>query len=234
MTDFDLKIVMKILGSSGKRLGNIARCYQGEVNLTLHKKFLRKNRGSYAPMIKGAAIQRYLLLEHMSQGEIEFLDSHAFLKNNEAPKSKHHRVDRIVMQGITGVNEHVRLKATILGKGVFCGHSVNYITMKDNTYSKQYILGMLNSKLYNWFFKLFSTNSNVNSYEVENLPIPPLNKSQEEIISLVDNIFSITKGDDYLASTIKQAEVKEYERRIDQIIYGLYELTPKEIEVIES
>ena len=100
MSDSDLRIVMKMMGSKQKRIGDIGKCYEGEINLTFHKKFLRRNNGSYAPMVKGAAIQKYLLLKQMSQGEIEFLDSSAFMKNNQSPKSKHHKLSRVVMQGI--------------------------------------------------------------------------------------------------------------------------------------
>jgi Alw26I/Eco31I/Esp3I family type II restriction m6 adenine DNA methyltransferase len=234
MTDFDLRIVMKMLGGKTKRIGDIGRCYEGEINLTFHKKFLRRNKGSYAPMIKGAAIQRYLLLKQMSQGEIEFLDSSAFMRDNKSPKSKHHQLARVVMQGITGVNEEIRLKMTILDKGVFCGNSVNYILIKDNKYSEEYVLGILNSRLLNWYFKLFSTNSNVNGYEVDSLPIRIPKHGSEEVINLVDRILAVTKDEDYLTNPAKQASVKEYEHQIDQMVYQLYGLTPEEIAVVEG
>jgi hypothetical protein len=50
----------------------------------------------------------------------------------------------------------------------------------------------------------------------------------------VGRILSITDDEDYLKNTDKQAMVKAYEKRIDKIVYELYELTPKEIKVIED
>ena len=132
------------------------------------------------------------------------------------------------------MNEKVRLKMTILDKGVFCGNSVNYILIKDTKYSEKYVLGILNSRLLNWYFKLFSTNSNVNGYEVDSLPILVATHSSEDVINLVDQILAITKNEDYLSNPAKQAKVKELERQIDQQVYQLYELTPEEIAIVEG
>jgi len=37
-----------------------------------------------------------------------------------------------------------------------------------------------------------------------------------------------------MSRDIKQAKVKEYEQQIDQLVYKLYDLTDKEIEIIEK
>jgi Alw26I/Eco31I/Esp3I family type II restriction m6 adenine DNA methyltransferase len=233
MTDTDLVIVKHLLRNAPTRLSDFGRCYEGEVNLTFHKKFL-SSKDSLAPMIKGAAIQRYQILEEMSQGDIQYLNSMAFLKYNTSPKSKHHKFKRIVMQGITGVNEAVRLKMTIINSGIFCGNSVNYILIEDPSLQQEYLLALLNSRLMNWFFKLFSTNSNVNGYQVDNLPIAKPGTSGTKIVAKVNEILSITKDENYLSSPIKQAKVEELQAHIDQMVYDLYGLRPEEIAVVEG
>ena len=51
----------------------------------------------------------------------------------------------------------------------------------------------MNSNLMNWYFKIFSTNSNVNGYEVNNFPIPNNERrEQKSFDEIVDKIFSIT------------------------------------------
>jgi hypothetical protein len=185
-------------------------------------------------MIKGAAIQRYQLLEEMSQGEIQYLNSTVFLKDNTSPKSKHHKFRRIVMQGITGVNETVRLKMTIINSGIFCGNSSNYILIEDSNLQEEYLLALLNSRLMNWYFKLFSTNSNVNGYQVDNLPTAKPGTYGDKIAAKVNEILGITKDADYLSNPAKQAKVKELERQIDQMVYELYGLTPEEKAVVEG
>jgi len=39
---------------------------------------------------------------------------------------------------------------------------------------------------------------------------------------------------DYLQNSTKQAQVKEYEKQIDQMVYDLYGLTKEEIKIIEE
>src|SRR5699024_12047436 len=50
----------------------------------------------------------------------------------------------------------------------------NFITVEenDNNITLYYLLGLLNSKLLNWYFKLFSSNNHINNYELDMLPIP--------------------------------------------------------------
>ena len=66
---------------------------------------------------------------------------------------------------------------------------------------------------------------------------PLLNPSEEEqkpLIKLVDKILNITKSEDYLQNPSKKRQVQEYEKQIDQLVYKLYSLTPKEIKTIEK
>lgn len=138
------------------------------------------------------------------------------------------------MQGITGVNEAVRLKMTIIDNGIFCGNSANYILIEDSSLQQEYLLALLNSRLMNWYFKLFSTNSNVNGYQVDNLPIAKPGTYGTKIVAKVHEILAVTKDADYVSNLAKQSKVKEYERQIDQLVYELYELTPEEIAVVEG
>jgi hypothetical protein len=67
------------------------------------------------------------------------------------------------------------------------------------------------------------------------LPIKTSKKTEQKpLIDFVNNIFSITKDDDYLQNPAKQAQVKEYESQIDQMVYQLYGLTEYEIKIVEG
>ena len=65
---------------------------------------------------------------------------------------------------------------------------------------------------------------------------PLLNPSEEQkpLIKLVDKILNIIKSEDYLQNPSKKRQVQEYEKQIDQLVYKLYSLTPKEIKTIEG
>ena len=58
--------------------------------------------------------------------------------------------------------------------------------------------------------------------------------TQLKLFLIVDQILSMTQTEDYLGSPEKQAIVNDLEKKIDQLVYTLYELTPEEIEVIQG
>ena len=106
--------------------------------------------------------------------------------------------------------------------------------------SLKYLLSYLNSKLCLFYFKLICNSSGMDTiqwkkFAMEKIPVVKLlDKEQKSLIQLVDQILSITKDDDYLDNPNKQAKVKRLEKEIDQLVYKLYELTPKEIEIVEG
>lgn len=202
------------------------KCYEGELNMTFHKHFF--NDDSSNPVIlKGAAIQRYYITYKMSQGKIEYLDEDWYLSENTSEKSRHHEVERIAMQGMTGANDKIRLVMTIVPPGVYLANSCNYI-LPTQELPASYLLGLLNSKLLNWYFRCFSTNSNVNGYEVEDFPMPKATEQQKQaIISLVDKIFNAKRSD-------LSTDTSALEQEIDRLVYALYGLTEEEVEVVEK
>ena len=115
------------------RLSAVGHCYTGEIDLTHNKQYLSDNRND-AVLLKGAIIDRYRIRENMSQGEILFLNSRRYLRENHGNRSEHHKNRRIVMQGITGVNERIRLKMTLADEGAFCANSVNYVALRDSRF----------------------------------------------------------------------------------------------------
>jgi Alw26I/Eco31I/Esp3I family type II restriction m6 adenine DNA methyltransferase len=227
MSQEEVDIILKVYRQS-KKFSEIGHCFTGEVDLTLGKGYLDKNSKN-AVLIKGAIIDKYLIRKEMSQGEIMFLDSKRYLSENKGEKSSHHQLVRIVMQGITGVNENVRLKMAMIQPNTFCGNSANYMIFENPSENLSYYLGLLNSTLLNFIFSKFSTNSNVNGYEVDNLPHPKnIDKtSKDQVAKLVERI---------LAAKAKnpQADTSKLEEEIDQLVYQLYGLTEEEIKIVEG
>ena len=202
------------------------KCYEGELNMTFHK-YLFNNNPSNPTILKGAAIQRYYITYNMSQGEIEYLDEKRFLLHNNTEKAYHHEIERLAMQGMTGANDKIRLVMTIVPRGVYLANSCNYIIPTEKLPAK-YLLGLMNSRLMNWYFRCFSTNSNVNGYEVENFPMPIDNTAiKSGIIELVNSILHQKEHD-------ISADTSTLEHQLDRLVYQLYNLTPEEITIIEQ
>ena len=128
------------------------------------------------------------------------------------------------MQGITGINEKTRLKMSLCTKS-YCANSVNYCVFNSNEVSIPYALALLNSKLLNFIFKLQSTNSNVNGYEVNNLPIA-ISSNKTKYEDLVNKVLTYRR-DDNINSALK------IENLIDLLVYRLYGLTYNEVLIVD-
>jgi len=233
LAEADLNFLTKIFKKSEK-IETFAHCYTGEIDLSLNKDLLTTNPCD-AEMIKGAIIDKYVKRKKMSQGEILYLNSAKYLDNNTSEKATHYKKERIVMQGITGVNEKIRLKMTYLPSNIFCANSVNYIIFDRHEIKPKYVLAVLNSKLLNYIFKKFSTNSNVNGYEVDALPVKfSDDNTQNKLIEVVDKILGLTQNEAYFENKVNQELVKEQEKIIDQLVYKIYNLTQEEIDMVEG
>ncbi|HEY4715621.1 MAG TPA: TaqI-like C-terminal specificity domain-containing protein, partial [bacterium] len=121
----------------------------------------------------------------------------------------------------------------------FASADVYFVTPKDISIELKYVLSLLNSKLY-YIWLYFRGKRKGEMLELLYTPLTeiPIKKiakiEQKPFIALVDKILAITKDDDYLTNSTKQAKVKEYERQIDQMVYKLYGLTDEEIKIVEG
>ena len=131
------------------------------------------------------------------------------------------------MQGMTGANDKRRLIMTIVPAGLYLANSCNYIMLQPEI-PLESLLAILNSKLANAFFRCFSTNSNVNGYEVENIPVPEMS---EETSGLLAEKVSLLLEMNKLGRNQDSSKV---EAEIDTIVYRLFGLDEQEISFIEE
>ncbi len=223
-----LDVLLKIAECKTIKLKNISECLTGEVDISLAKDAITDNKNDN-PLIKGVQIDRYTLKlkdEEISQGKIQYLNLKKFEKIYSGNKLTHSKSKRIVLQGLTGVNEKRRIKATIVNENNYLANSCNYLVINNN-FNYKFILALLNSQLFNFIFKCNSTNSNVNGYEINELPvITEINSSKIE--KLVDKIFQNKEKNNSNYNFSKDFE------SIDKEIYKLYNLTNGEITIIEG
>jgi adenine-specific DNA-methyltransferase len=111
---------------------------------------------------------------------------------------------------------------------------VFYITSKIefSSLSLKYILALLNSKLYYvWLYfrgKRKGETLELTGNPVSEIPIKNISEFEQKIfIDLVDQILTLKKRN-------KDADTKNLESQIDQLVYKLYCLTPEEIEIVEN
>lgn len=183
---------------------------RGELDLTLNKKYITQEK------------TKYNLLQGKNIAEWTFSDNSSFVKDSfieeeVSPKIAFSKKDRLICHQISNVSNKKRLKFSKIPSNYILGNSCNFISV--NSFDIDYLLGILNSYLMDWHFRLFSSNNHINNYEIDNLPIAINNNLEPLIKTCVEAILS---GD-------KQEIIK-----LNKLIFKLYKLDKSEIKEVLS
>ncbi|MFA5566958.1 MAG: TaqI-like C-terminal specificity domain-containing protein, partial [Acidimicrobiia bacterium] len=107
-----------------------------------------------------------------------------------------------------------------------------YVFSSNGTYSNHFLVGLLNSKLITYFYRLISMEENRTLAQIKPSILQNLPVSKEFNKELVKLIEAKTK---LIINKIKSEEpINESVYEIDQMIYQLYGLTEEEIEIVEN
>ena len=191
----------------------------GEIDMTKYKSNFSQDKIAYR-VVTGAQVLRYRLTDTPSQGSV------LYLKKVDLSESRYaaFEQERIVMQRITGVDSKIRIIATMLPKCTYCANSTNYISGCSNQIDLLYLLGVLNSKSIDFFFKQTSTNTNVTSKEIAKFPILVNVNSISVITKLVKEILDLKQ---------RMFDTSALENQIDFLVYHLYGLTYDEVLIVD-
>ena len=107
-----------------------------------------------------------------------------------------------------------------------------YLFSSNGVYSNYFLVGLLNSKLLTYFYRLVSMEENrtlaqIKPSVLQNLPVSK--DFNNEIVMLVE-----TKTKEIVDKINANEPIEEPEKEINQLVYQLYNLTDKEIETIEE
>jgi Alw26I/Eco31I/Esp3I family type II restriction m6 adenine DNA methyltransferase len=214
---------------------------RGEINQTIFRGYIDDNP-AHKRLVKGVEIGMYRENKKLSQGKREWFDESKYLKKYEPRAIIERR--RIATQRITGVDEKLRIVATIIDPPAYFADSTNSITANGGDRSLEYLLGLLNSTLFQWRFKLTSTNNNVGTNELNAMPFRLISnegadetKLRDRLLTLVDRILRIhrqKKSKNPHDDVRFKRSVKAIRAEIDSIVYRLYDLTEPDVEVIQN
>ena len=179
----------------------------GEIDMTKYRSYFNLTRNG-SRVLTGAQVLRYSITDTPSQGEVYYLERK--FQNFSAKRANEIQNPRIVLQRITGVDSKIRIIATYSENCYLCANSTNYI-VPDRNVDSLYLLGVLNSKLINFFVKQTSTNTNITSKVIASFPVIISNKEVEATIS----------------------KFVALESEIDHLVYRLYGLTYDEVLIVD-
>jgi hypothetical protein len=185
------------------------------------------------PILRGKNINKYLIYRELDKVQLTKSELNS-------PKVKQLMKPKIISQRIVAhvMNpfDRIIIMATYDSKGFLTLDTVMNTFLTDNSFSYEYILGILNSRLAEWFYYWFVYNRAIRTMDFDEsyigkLPIKKITSQNQpianQIITLVDQILSAKKQN-------PEADTGHLEREIDHLVYKLYDLTDEEIKVIEA
>lgn len=174
---------------------------RGEFDLTEYKSMIR-GAGQYK-LLRGRNIKSYVPdYDSGEYADSKFVDSTA--------KKKYVLSERIACQQISNMLTDQRLIFSLIEPGTVLANSCNFITVDSNDcgIDLYVLLGLFNSSIVNWLFKLTSSNNHINNYEIDALPIP-FDKKLLQLMSETVRQF-IKTHDDGLLSQIEKISNELY------------------------
>jgi len=200
----------------------------------------KKNSPKQIPVLKGASINRYLMLQKYW---FEFKKQN--ITGRTTDKEKLGYRPKILIRK-TGDSIIAMIEKT----GMFPEQSLYFLYEPLTDLSPEYILGILNSKIISFYFReKLITNKNsiaqIKKIDLDKLPIPALDLSKESdktkhdnLVSLVNKMLDLKQKEaaelsDHLKTVITR-QIDAVDKAIDTAVYELYNLTIDEIKVVEG
>ncbi|MCL2721307.1 MAG: Eco57I restriction-modification methylase domain-containing protein [Treponema sp.] len=130
-----------------------------------------------------------------------------------------------------GEVKHNKFSLDMTGSAFSCGR-VFSITSENDNLDIKFLLGLLNSKLIEFYLHNVSSPKQGGYYSysstvIDEIPVPDLSVEQPSIIKIVDEILKNKQSDPTTDTSVLEA-------KIDRMIYELYGLSDEEIEIIEG
>lgn len=137
--------------------------HRGELDMTKHRKFIGKDG---LPLYQGKHIRPF----HLEGGErcpIEFLG------NASKKKLEHIHSMRLAGRQVANQKSRRRLVFAAVEPPAVLANSINYLLVADESpYNFWFLLALLNSRLLDWYFRIWNANNHIGIYELKKLPIP--------------------------------------------------------------
>ncbi len=199
----------------GQFLGNHITNTRGAA---LQGKLSRFRRG--APVISGRTLKRYY-----------FSELAGWFESSDVPDKARVSEGSILVQNIVTQRHLVAQLVDDTHSDHLILDSVNQIQVLSDSLSSEFVLGLLNSKLVNWFvyYFLFAQASLTMHFDnpiTDRLPLPAFIDNTELVASVEAEVKRIYAN--------RYANEESSQERIDKCIYELYGLSPDQIALVEA
>jgi adenine-specific DNA-methyltransferase len=179
----------------------------------------------YHPMVPGTGVSKYgkIKTEGFIMYDKEFVKSKGKL-GRTLPDEKYFSEPKILIVRTRNITLKERIIASIDYDKKYNLNRISNIISKDNNLLEG-LLGVLNSKLFNWLYSKRYFDYEIKPIYLRNSPLCDTNN--KELNSLVKEIIELRSSDE-------EANISKLTDIIDKLVYKLYNLTEEEIKIIEN
>ncbi|WIH94973.1 N-6 DNA methylase [Brachyspira pilosicoli] len=231
VSEEEINIINKMLSISVK-VSEICDLKRG---MEIGKKDIRENK-SGIPTLLGEEVSKY---------QIAYENTYCLENHKEVSRLKlFSEVEKILIRRVAN-----QLIATYDNENYYFIKNLYSLISKD--YNLKYILGLINSKLLNFFFKKYFTTKKedifpeIQAYHINELPIYKIDLSKKEekekydkIIELVDSMIILNKKlileKNPNSLNMINRQILACEKQLDNLIFSIYNLNDEEKRIIEG
>jgi type I restriction-modification system DNA methylase subunit len=135
---------------------------------------------------------------------------------------------KVLLHSIRNKSLPRRLVAALDREGYYNTDNLINVISRSSKLQLEFVLGLLNSKVVNFWYRLNYPNVNINPNELRSVPIPTLNTTlANQVVELVTKVLSAKRK-------ASDADTKELEQKIDTLFYEIFSLDEGEIKIIEN
>jgi len=228
------KPILNKIEKNSELLGQIAEVYRGIIPPNQENYISKEKEGFSKKAIRGRDIKKY---HHKWNGEYIKYDRNLNIKKSEKFEGEKIILPRTVLSLMADLdNENLNLI-----------DRVYYIKIKDKKVNIKFLLGLLNSKLVDFYYKSYFGASHLQGnyldlkgVDLVKIPIRLPSYSQEQkITSLVNQMLELQKKyhDEKISGNEKErlkGQIENTDYEIDEEVYKLYGITDEERKIIEE
>ena len=192
----------------------VAEAFEGHLHETADKRHM-SNKKTSDILVKGIHLDRYHVNLNadgpkprwLAEKEVFFEKKPAALGASKKPK----------LVGKSTINKQTprRMQFSSLEPDIVITNNVKFILVSADILPN-YVLGILNSGLAEWFISKFATTNRITNYEVENIPFLRCSISEQRVIAILAQTLSATRENEDIV------KMKIIDRVLDACIFELY------------
>ena len=198
---------------------------EGHLHETQNKEFMSDEPGDDL-LVKGIHLDRYFVnLDPNGPKPRWVRDKERFFALKPTARDVVNRTPKVIGKEVQNMGLKLRLNFTVLYGPYVMTNTIRYILVEDSSISTEFLTTILNSKLLNWRFKLFSVTNHIKKYEVEMLPISRIHQDEQSpYIKIAKYLMFLKQYKNYFDPNNEKLEemIRFFEDLIDCLVYELY------------